>query len=62
MYDVTHRPSFVNAQSWLKDVRDHAEEDAVVILVGNRVDLVEEDPSKRKVKEDEAKSWAQEQG
>lgn len=62
VYDVTHRPSFLNAQNWLKDVRDHAEEDAVVILVGNRVDLVDADESKRKVQADEAKKWADEQG
>lgn len=62
MYDVTHRSSFLNAQNWLKDVREHAEEDAVVILVGNRVDLVDEDETQRKVTEKEAKKWADEQG
>lgn len=66
VYDVTHRPSFLNAKSWLKDVRDHAEEDACIVLVGNRNDLVEAedggDEGKRKVMQEEAKKFADDEG
>lgn len=62
VYDVTHRPSFTNAKSWLKDVREHAEEDAVVVLVGNRIDLAEDDGERRRVKAEEAKEWAESEG
>lgn len=31
---------FINARSWLKDVRDHADPHLTCILVGNKVDLV----------------------
>ncbi|PWN23068.1 hypothetical protein BCV69DRAFT_280683 [Microstroma glucosiphilum] len=62
VYDVTHRPSFTNAKSWLKDVREHAEEDAVVVLVGNRIDLAEDDGERRRVNAEEAKEWAESEG
>ncbi|CAO1620745.1 unnamed protein product [Parajaminaea phylloscopi] len=62
VYDVTHRPSFTSAKTWLRDVREHAEEDACVVLVGNRSDLVEEEPERRKVTEQEARDWAKEEG
>lgn len=39
VYDVTSRQSFVNARSWLKDVREHADPHLTCILVGNKVDL-----------------------
>lgn len=83
VYDVTHRPSFEHCKTWLKDVREHAEEDAVVVLVGNRCDLVGEEKKvdenadgeadtatatasataqgKRKVTEEEARKWAEEE-
>ncbi|KAJ7580753.1 ras-domain-containing protein [Mycena floridula] len=43
VYDVTSRRSFLNARSWLKDVRQHADPHLACILVGNKVDLVQED-------------------
>ncbi|EKM55099.1 uncharacterized protein PHACADRAFT_255474 [Phanerochaete carnosa HHB-10118-sp] len=39
VYDVTSRQSFVNARSWLQDVREHADPHLTCILVGNKVDL-----------------------
>lgn len=43
VYDITHRASFLNVQSWLDDVRTHAEEKVSVVLVGNMYDLVQDD-------------------
>lgn len=64
VYDVTHRPSYDNCRTWLKDVREHAEEDACIVLVGNRADLIEgeDGEARRKVKKEEAEKWADEQG
>lgn len=62
VYDITHRPSFVSAKTWLRDVRENAEEDACIVLVGNRSDLVEDDEEQRKVTVEEASKWAQEEG
>ncbi|KAF8638650.1 hypothetical protein AX17_002053 [Amanita inopinata Kibby_2008] len=44
VYDVTSRKSFLNARSWLADVREHADPHLTCILVGNKVDLVENAP------------------
>ncbi|SNX84682.1 related to YPT31 - GTP-binding protein of the rab family [Melanopsichium pennsylvanicum] len=43
VYDVTHRPSFLNVKTWLDDVRSNAEDKVCVVLVGNMFDLVEND-------------------
>ncbi|KAI0748404.1 ras-domain-containing protein [Daedaleopsis nitida] len=69
VYDVTSRQSYVNARSWLADVREHADPHLTCILVGNKVDLCMEDPSapgppkrKREVSTEEAELWAKEEG
>ncbi|TFY62368.1 hypothetical protein EVJ58_g3916 [Rhodofomes roseus] len=35
-------PAFVNARSWLADVREHADPHLTCILVGNKIDLCSE--------------------
>ncbi|KAF8902806.1 ras-domain-containing protein [Gymnopilus junonius] len=46
VYDVTSRESFEHIQTWLADVRKHADPHVSCILVGNKVDLCEDtDPS-----------------
>jgi len=61
VYDVTSRQSFVNAQLWLADVREHADPHLSCILVGNKVDLCEEDSKLRQVPTEEAELWAKEE-
>ncbi|KAG5339336.1 hypothetical protein C0989_004666 [Termitomyces sp. Mn162] len=53
---------FINARSWLSDVRQHADPNLTCILVGNKVDLCESDGSRREVPTEEAELWALEQG
>ena len=44
VYDVTKRDSFQNVESWLEEIEDNRDqEDMLVYLVGNRVDLAEDD-------------------
>ncbi|KAG9308410.1 ras family-domain-containing protein [Chiua virens] len=74
VYDVTSRPSFINARSWLADVREHADPHLTCILVGNKVDLCEPPDShastpcpptplkQRQVSTAEATEWAQKEG
>ncbi|KZT71346.1 ras-domain-containing protein [Daedalea quercina L-15889] len=67
VFDVTQRQTFVNARSWLADVREHADPHLTCILVGNKIDLCAEDapgPSKRarEVTTEEAELWAKEEG
>ncbi|KAI8642588.1 putative Rab11 family GTPase [Parasitella parasitica] len=39
VYDITRRNSFQNVSHWLKELRDHADPNIVIMLVGNKVDL-----------------------
>ena len=39
VYDVTKRESFDDAAKWLKELRDHADANIVITLVGNKSDL-----------------------
>lgn len=49
VYDITRRQSFINASKWLEDVRQHAEPNIVVMLIGNKVDIAEGNPQERQV-------------
>ncbi|KAH9817576.1 P-loop containing nucleoside triphosphate hydrolase protein [Melampsora americana] len=55
VYDITDRSSFLTLSSWLTDVRALGSQDLVVVLVGNKVDLEEE---QRQVGELEGSDWA----
>eukprot|EP00347_Sterkiella_histriomuscorum_P001773 403370738 len=58
VYDVTSQKSFDNVQVWLKELRQFAESNIVVLLVGNKIDLKD----KREVRKEDASQFAQEQG
>jgi len=78
VYDVTSRKSFLNVRTWLADVREHADPHVTCILVGNKVDLVEEPDGggssaaftsgvlpgrhRRQVTVEEAEAWARGEG
>jgi Ras-related protein Rab-6A len=49
-------------QKWYEELKFHAGEDIVVILVGNKTDLVEEKPSTRQVTAADAAKFAKENG
>ncbi|WFD22150.1 hypothetical protein MEQU1_000812 [Malassezia equina] len=59
VYDVTQRETFDHVETWLQDVREQADEHAIIALVGNMADL----PStERRVSTDEGAAWAHEHG
>eukprot|EP00931_Biecheleriopsis_adriatica_P056381 TRINITY_DN3340_c0_g1_i1.p1 TRINITY_DN3340_c0_g1~~TRINITY_DN3340_c0_g1_i1.p1 ORF type:complete len:219 (+),score=28.40 TRINITY_DN3340_c0_g1_i1:41-697(+) len=62
VYDVTKQPSFANCLKWMEELRQSAEPDIVIVLVGNKVDLVEKDPSVRQVYFDAAREFASQHG
>jgi Ras-related protein Rab-2A len=72
VFDITRRATFVHATDWLNDLRAIAEPDIVVILVGNKLDCVQQseaDPEgngnksdKREVTFAEAQEWARKNG
>jgi len=62
VFDISRRPTFVHVQDWLADLRNIAEQDIVVILVGNKSDLALEDTNKREVTSAEAEEWGRKNG
>lgn len=39
MYDITSQSTFENVDRWLTELRQHADPDIVILLVGNKSDL-----------------------
>lgn len=46
-FDLTEAESFKNSKNWLSEIENHTEEGIKIMLVGNKLDLIEEDASKR---------------
>lgn len=62
VYDVTEADSLVKAQSWVNELKQKVGDDNLVIhLVGNKVDLVEEEEDKRAVLVEDATTYATEE-
>ncbi|KAF7728367.1 Ras- protein Rab-11B [Apophysomyces ossiformis] len=55
VYDITRQSSFRSIDHWLKELRDHADHNISLMLVGNKSDLSE---TSRAVSTDEAKEYA----
>jgi GTPase SAR1 family protein len=62
VFDISRRPTFAHVQDWLNDLRQIAEPDIVVVLVGNKSDLAAGDENKREVTKEEAEDWAKKNG
>ena len=58
VYDVSDRSSFNNISKWLRDAQDFGSEDLVIMVIGNKADLV----STREVTWDEGETFAKENG
>jgi small GTP-binding protein len=54
VYDITKKESFENVQNWLGDIRSYADEDVGLLLIGNKVDMVDQ----RQVQTEEGQEWA----
>lgn len=39
VYDISKKPTFDNVERWLKELKDHADSNIVIMLVGNKCDL-----------------------
>mmetsp|Transcript_4056 Transcript_4056/g.5973 ORF Transcript_4056/g.5973 Transcript_4056/m.5973 type:complete len:197 (-) Transcript_4056:230-820(-) len=55
VYDITEPDSFSHVRNWLKDINEYADENAEVVLVGNKADL----ENNRKVKRSDGRSAAE---
>lgn len=60
VFDLTKRETFNQCASWLNLLRDCADPNAAIILVGNKVYKCLDDPKAREVEEDEARQFAEE--
>ena len=58
VYDVTKPTTFENVSRWLKELRDHADSNIVIMLVGNKTDL----KHLRGVAAEDAQSFAEKEG
>jgi len=59
VYDLTNRPSFVRAKTWVKELqKQQGNPNIVIALAGNKNDLLD----KRQVEAEDAKSYADENG
>lgn len=41
VYDISKMSTFENVERWLRELREHADKEIVVMLVGNKADLAE---------------------
>lgn len=57
-YDITAYETFQNLQRWVDKVHQEAERNCPIMIVGNKLDMVEEDPSLRTVTVEEAQKYA----
>lgn len=54
VYDISKHNTYENVTRWLKELRDHADSNIVIMLVGNKSDL----RHLRAVPTDDAKNFA----
>ncbi|XP_021500384.1 ras-related protein Rab-26 isoform X2 [Meriones unguiculatus] len=58
LYDITNKDSFDNIQAWLTEIQEYAQQDVVLMLLGNKVDSTQERAVKREDGEKLAKLFA----
>ncbi|KAI9176942.1 hypothetical protein LWI28_008940 [Acer negundo] len=58
VYDVTKPTTFENVSRWLKELRDHADANIVIMMIGNKTDL----KHLRAVATEDAQSYAEKEG
>ncbi|KAG1331238.1 ras-related protein RABA2a [Cocos nucifera] len=58
VYDVTKPTTFENVSRWLKELRDHADSNIVIMLIGNKTDL----EHLRAVPGEDGRSFAEREG
>lgn len=62
VFDISRRDTFEHVIDWLNDLRQIAESNIVVVLVGNKCDLASGNDGQRQVSYEEAQAWAETHG
>lgn len=57
MYDLTRQESFDNLKEWLREIKQNSHPETVIFVVGNRLDLAEDE---REVATETVESWIKE--
>ena len=60
VYDITNEKSYENAKKWMEDLKNQADANLVIILVGNKIDLIGKDNFGREVDKEKANYFANE--
>ncbi|KAB1997802.1 hypothetical protein ES319_D12G048000v1 [Gossypium barbadense] len=58
VYDITKPTTFENVSRWLKELRDHADSNIVIMMIGNKTDL----KHLRAVATEDGQSYAEKEG
>lgn len=58
LYDVTNKTSFDNTRAWLGEINEYAQDDVVIMLIGNKADV----SADRQVKYEDGERLAKEYG
>ncbi|CAK85671.1 unnamed protein product (macronuclear) [Paramecium tetraurelia] len=56
-YDITREITFKNTEKWLSELKEHADGNIVIIMIGNKIDAVDS----RAVRTDEAQDYCESQ-
>ncbi|KAI7897939.1 rab-protein 5 [Cokeromyces recurvatus] len=62
VYDITKALTLDKAKSWVKELQRQANTDIVIALVGNKLDLCDQDENERQVPKEDAQAFADEAG
>ena len=54
MFDVMKASTFENVSKWLNSLKNNAEKDTIIMVVGNKTDLCKNAPKERKVSREDA--------
>jgi GTPase SAR1 family protein len=54
LFDLTRRNTFENCAQWLEEFKLSSKEGCAMLVVGNKLDLIQADPSLRTVELEEA--------
>ncbi|XP_053953042.1 ras-related protein Rab-26 isoform X3 [Anastrepha ludens] len=57
LYDVTNKTTYDNIRAWLGEIREYAQDDVVIVLIGNKADCSN---SERQVKREDGERLARE--
>jgi len=66
LYDITNRDSFKNVETWIETIHEsighHSDSKYIIILIGNKLDLIGVDGKIREVEEEEGQEICDEKG